>query len=90
MSYPVKLALYRNGELVGEFLALNEDDLRCPVEMDTGTGWLDAAPLYQKLLEKGCGQLTDTFRVCHSYQKWGSMQQEVVQIEVRVQGPDIS
>ena len=50
--------------------------------------WLDAAGLYQKLLDKGCDHVTDTFRVCNSYEKWGDMQQEVVNIKVRLQRLD--
>lgn len=85
MTYPVKLALYKNGHLFGELIAENEDDLYCRIEMDTGIGWLDAAGLYQKLLDKGCDQVSETFRVCNSYEKWGAMQQEVVKIKVKIQ-----
>jgi hypothetical protein len=82
MSFPVKLELYKDGHLFSELIAENEDDLYCSIEMDTGIGWLDAEPLYQLLLEKGCAQVSDTFRVCNSFEKWGAMQQEVVSIKV--------
>jgi hypothetical protein len=84
MAFPVKLELYKNGCLIGQFVAQDEDGLSRPIEMDTGTGWLDASSLYQALLDKGCDQVTDSFRVCHSFEKWGSLQQEVVRIKVRL------
>jgi len=85
MSYPVKLELYKNEHLISEIIARSDDDLHCPIEMDTGIGWLDATPLYQIFFDKGCIQVTDTFRVCHSYEKWGAIQQEVIEIRVRLQ-----
>ena len=85
MTYPVKLKLYKNGHLFSELIAENEDELYCRIEMDTGIGWLDAAPLYQMMLDKGREHITDTFRVCHSYEKWGDMQQEVVKVKVRLE-----
>lgn len=90
MSYPVKLSLFKNGHLFSELIAENEDYLYCRIEMDTGIGWLDAAGLYQRLLDKGRNQVTETFRVCHSYEKWGDMQQEVVNIKVRLQRADVT
>lgn len=90
MPYPVRLSLYKNGYLLGESIAENPDDLYCRIEMDTGIGWLDTAGLYQKLLDKGGNHVTDTFRVCHSYEKWGDMQQEVVMIEVKMQRLDMT
>lgn len=85
MQFPVKLQMYKNGHLFCEFEAENEEDLYCAVEMDTGTGWLDAAGLYQKLLDKECNEVTANYRVCNSYEKWGAMQQELVDIKVRLQ-----
>lgn len=85
MAFPIKVVLYKNGQMFREFIAENEDGLYFPIEMDSGTGWLDAVSLYQTLLDKGCSQATDTFRVCHSYEKWGGMQQEVVEITVQMQ-----
>lgn len=89
MSYPVRLELYKDGHLFDELIAENEDDLYCRIEMDTGIGWLDAAALYQELQDKGCEQVTDTFRVCHSYEKWGAMQQELVKIKVQLRRIDV-
>ena len=83
--YPVKLELLKDGTPYEEFIANNEDDLNCRVEMDTGIGWLDAEPLYRELIGSGCDHVTDTFRVCHSYEKWGDLQQEVVEVKVRMQ-----
>lgn len=88
MSYPVKLSLYKNGHLFEERIAENDDDLYCSIEMDTGTGWLDAAGLYQILLDKGWERAVKSYNVCHSYEKWGELQQEVVEITVRLQRMD--
>lgn len=90
MTYPVKLRLYKNGHLFSELVAENEDDFYCPIEMDTGVGWLDVAPLYHTMLDKKVGHITDTFRVCHSYEKWGGMQQEVVKIKVRLEQVNVA
>jgi hypothetical protein len=84
MSYPVLLQLYKHGNLFTETIAKSEDDLYCRIEMDTGTGWIDAVPLFQKMVNKGCEQITSTIKVCHSYEKWGKMQQEAVEIKVRL------
>lgn len=84
MTYPVKLSLFNNNHLLREFIAENEHDLKCPIEMDTGTGWLDATGLYQKLLDKQ-KPVTEVFKVCHSFEKWGAMQQEVVKIKVKME-----
>lgn len=84
MTYPVKVSLFKNSHLLREFIAANEHDLKCPIEMDTGTGWLDAAGLYQKLLDKQ-KPVTEIFKVCNSFEKWGAMQQEVVKIKVKME-----
>jgi hypothetical protein len=84
MTYPVKLLLFNNNHLFQEVIAENENDLKCPIEMDTGTGWLDAAGLYQKLLHKQ-KPVTEVFKVCNSFEKWGAMQQEVVKIKVKME-----
>lgn len=84
LPFRVNLTLFKDGNLLREFIAESESDLYCRIEMLTGIGWLDAAQLYQALLDKGCSEITDTFRVCHSYEKWGDMQQEVVKIKVRM------
>jgi len=89
MPYPVKLKLYKNGHLFSERVAENDDDLNCPIEMDTGTGWLDALGLYHKLVQRGCYQVTDTFRVCNSYEKWGDLHQEVIVIKAKLQRMDM-
>ena len=85
MSYPVKLELFKNGQLLYSLIAKNADDLNCNIEMETGIGWLDAFPLFQKMLNKGTDHITKTICVCHSYEKWGGLQQEEVKIKVRLQ-----
>ena len=85
MFSPVSVKLSKNGHVFEECIVNSADDLRFPVEMLTGTGWIEADGLYQLLLDKGCDEISDTFRVCHSYEKWGDLQQEVVKITVRMQ-----
>jgi hypothetical protein len=53
MSFPVKLALYKDGHLFSGLIAENEDDLYCSIEMDTGVGWLDADDLLKELEKNG-------------------------------------
>ena len=68
-----------------EIIARSEDDLNCRIEMLTGIAWLDNFPLYQKLMNNNLERVTEIFRVCLSYEKWGDLQQEVVKIKVRMQ-----
>lgn len=82
MQYPVKLELFKDDVFFEELIANNADDLYCRIEMDTGIGWLETEPLHQMLVASGREQVTDTFRVCHSYEKWGDLQQEVVEVKV--------
>jgi len=84
MQHPVKLELFKDGSLYDEFVAESEDDLYCRIEMITGIGWLDTEPLYLALLDAGKDKISDTFSVCHSYEKWGGMQQEVVKVKVQM------
>lgn len=84
MEYPVRVELFRDGLLYEEFIAEKEDDLYCRIEMLTGVAWLDTEPLYQVLLTTGRNHIADVFPVCHSYEKWGDLQQEVVKVKVRM------
>ena len=88
MSYPIKMELYKNGCRLYDGVAEIADDLRCPIEMDTGIGWLDAYPLYRELQEKGGREISGSVKVCHSYEKWGALQQEIVRIKVRLRTLD--
>jgi|GEM_PF-6912240 len=81
---PVHLHLSKNGYPIEEFEARKESDLRCRLELISGIGWLEAEPLYQRLLASDKEELSDTFRICHSYVKWGDWQQEVAEIRVRM------
>lgn len=85
MSPPVKLELSKNGRIFEERIVEGTMNLRCRIEMMTGVGWLDATPLYRKMLDENCAEISETFRVCHSYEKWGGWQQEMVNIKVRMQ-----
>ena len=85
LPFGVTMTLSKNGHVFSEFIAETCDDLTCAIEMDSGTGWLDAAALYQRMAIKRCDHLSETFSVCHSYEKWGGMQQEVVKIRVKLQ-----
>jgi hypothetical protein len=80
LPFSVTMTLSKNGHVFRELIARTCNDLSCPIEMDTGIGWLDAAELYQRMAIKNFDQLSETFSVCHSYEKWGGMQQEVVKI----------
>lgn len=91
LPFRVTMTLSKNGLVFREFIAGSCDDLSCSIEMDTGTGWLDAAELYQRMANKEREHLSETFSVCHSYEKWGAMQQEVVKVRVKLQRlPDVS
>lgn len=85
LPFSVTMTLTRNGHVLSESIAETEDDLYCSIEMDTGTGHLDAAGLYQRMADKKRDHLSETFSVCNSYEKWGAMQQEVVKIRVKLQ-----
>jgi hypothetical protein len=90
LPFSVTMTLSKNGHGFSEFVVRTCDDLSCAIEMDTGTGWLDAAELYQRMANKKRDHLSETFSVCHSYEKWGGMQQEVVKIRVKLQRvPDV-
>ena len=84
MEFPVKMALEKDGFPYLEKVANEGADLCCRIEMLTGIVWLDTAPLYQKLVDRGCDEATTTFKVCNSYEKWGGWQQEVAKIRVRM------
>jgi hypothetical protein len=84
MSFPVKLELFKEGVFYDEVIVEQEDDLYCRIEMLSGIGWLDAEPLYQRLLVSKRDVVVEHFRVCHSYEKWGELQQEVVNVKVRM------
>ena len=85
LPFSVTMTLTKNGRVFSESIAETEDDLYCLIEMDSGTGHLDAAGLYQRMADKKRDHLSETFSVCHSFEKWGAMQQEVVKIRVKLQ-----
>ena len=85
LPFAVTLTLSKNAQVFSESVAASADDLYCLIEMDSGTGHLDAAGLYQRMADKKRDHLSETFSVCHSYEKWGAMQQEVVKIRVKLQ-----
>ncbi len=66
LPFSVMMILSRNGHVFSESIAENGDDLYCLIEMDTGTGNLDAAGLYQHMADKKREHLSETFSVCHS------------------------
>jgi len=84
MLEPIKLEIFKEGTLFEEIFPESVDELYFPIEMMTGVGWLDTEPLYQALLLTKRKHITDTFLVCHSFEKWGGMEQEVVKIKVRI------
>ncbi len=84
MQYPVRVELFKDGLYYKKFIAQSEADLNCRIEMMTGIAWLDTTPLYQALLVTGRDHVTDIYPVCHSYEQWGGLQQEVVRIKVQM------
>lgn len=85
MFEPVRIELWRNGSSFSEFVARQPSDLNCRVEMMTGLGWVDVGDQHRMLIEMELEQLVQPNRVCNNYRKWGDLQQEVVEIEVRMQ-----
>jgi hypothetical protein len=85
LPFSVSMTLTRNGHVFSESIAVNLDDLYCVIEMDSGMGHLDASELYQRMADKKREHLSETFCVCHSFEKWGAMQQEVVKVWVKLQ-----
>jgi len=84
MENPVRLELFKEGIFVEEIIANSKDDLNCRIEMLTGTGWLDTVQLYGMLIASGRDFVSDSFRVCNSYEKWGSLRQEVINVKVKM------
>ena len=87
LPFSVTMTLSKNGHVYREFVAKTCEDLCCKVEMDSGTGELDALGLYLRMVDKKRDLLSETFSVCNSYEKWGAWQQEVVKIRVTLQRP---
>ncbi|OIO68847.1 MAG: hypothetical protein CO186_08245 [Zetaproteobacteria bacterium CG_4_9_14_3_um_filter_49_83] len=82
MKVPVRLGLYKGGRLFDEVSARELADLNCRIEMLTGIAWLDVREMYAQMLALDVNSIEGTFKVCHSYEKWGDMQQEVENIKV--------
>jgi hypothetical protein len=85
LPFIVTMTLTRNEHVFSETLAEKVEDLYRIIEMDTGMGHLDAYGLYQRMIEENREMLSEPFNVCHSFVKWGAMQQEVVKIGVKLQ-----
>jgi len=84
LDVPVQVELRRDGRIWQTLQARQASDLRIRVEMMTGVGWLELQPLYAHMLTCGEQEVRSQERVCHSYEKWGDWQQEVVEIKVRM------
>lgn len=85
LPFPVAITLLKNGHILCERVAKSETDLYFSIEMDSGTGRLDTTELYGRMAANKCEQAVKTIRVCHSYEKWGAMQQEIVNVRVKLQ-----
>ena len=84
-AFPVRMRLFRNGHQFDEVVVEDADQLSYHVDMDSGFGRIDVANLYRRFSCRNCARLEESFRVCHSYLKWGAMQQEVQDITVRLE-----
>lgn len=84
MSFPIKVELAKNGYVFETRVAESSKELIFHIDMLTGVGKLDTLPLYEKMLQAGCAEMSQTLRVCHSFEKWGGWQQETVNISVRM------
>ncbi len=82
LPFSVKMTLKQNDHVISEHVAETDNDLRYPVEMDTGVGWVEVEELYLRMANRNTDYQTETFKVCNSFEKWGAWQQEVVYIKV--------
>jgi len=85
LPFPVTITLYKNGHILCARVAESETDLYFSIEMDSGTGRLDTTELYWHIVANKRERAVKTIRVCHSYEKWGAMQQEVINVRVKLQ-----
>jgi len=85
LPFPVTITLLKNGQILCERVAESETDLYFSIEMDSGTGQLDTTELYWRIVTNKRERTVKTIRVCHSYEKWGAMQQEVINVRVKLQ-----
>lgn len=84
LEIPVVLEFRREDREWQTLEARQLSDLSIPVEMMTGTGWMELLPLYCEMLDAGASSIAEKKRVCHSFEKWGDLQQEVVEVMVRM------
>jgi len=84
MSFPIKVELAKNGYVFETRVAESTKELIFHIDMLTGVGKLDTLPLYEKMRQQGCAEISQTMRVCHSFEKWGDWQQETANIKVRM------
>lgn len=85
MFEPVKVELWRDGAMFREFVAHRSDELKFRIELMTGVAWLDVREQYMVMMAMKLDRFAHPWQVCHSYEKWGGWQQEVAEIEVRMQ-----
>lgn len=85
LAPPVQVTLLTAGRIEQEFVARQVSDLRVRIELLTGIVWLELLPCYQEFVASGKESFRTRERVCHSYEKWGDWQQEVREVEVRLQ-----
>lgn len=84
LEFAVQIEIAHEGKLIRSGCAARRAELRFCFELVTGIGWLDLWRYYAELKETGAASLSVPERVCHSYEKWGDWQQEVMELEVRM------
>lgn len=84
LEFELQIEILQNGKVVRSARVSNRADLRFSFELMTGIGWLDLWPYYFEMKETGERRLKLSERICHSYEKWGELQQEVLEVEVRM------
>lgn len=84
LEFELQIEILQNSKVVRSAHAVSRADLRFCFELMTGIGWLDLWRYYVDLKETGERSLSVSERVCHSYEKWGDLQQEVLEVDVRM------
>ncbi|WP_035384053.1 hypothetical protein [Ferriphaselus sp. R-1] len=85
LDFAVQIKILQDGKLAQSGRAVRRSELRFCFELTTGIGWLDLWRYYDALRETGEPRLSVPERVCHSYEKWGDWQQEVLEVKVNMQ-----
>lgn len=85
LHFAVQIEIWQDGKLIRSECTARRSELRFRFGLMTGIGWLDLWRYYDELRETGELRLSVPERVCHSYEKWGDWQQEVLEVTVNMQ-----